>query len=182
MGQDWGGPIGIAVASSNLQRVSGLTFGNTWFWPTDRMINRLFSKVMSTSLLQSAITDRNLFVERIMPVGLARPISDEVMDQYRGAQPNPEMRRGVAEFPRQLTAANDWLAELETAVRRNLCEIPLLLVWGSQDFAFPPKSFVPRWRESFRDHVLVELPHAKHYFQEDAPAEVVMAIKSRFEP
>lgn len=33
MGQDWGGPIGMDVASRHPNRVHGLVMGNTWFWP-----------------------------------------------------------------------------------------------------------------------------------------------------
>src|SRR5262245_51522189 len=62
MGQDWGGPIGIATALASPDRVTGLVFGNTWFWPTDRLINKVFSWVMSTRRMQRAILEDNYFV------------------------------------------------------------------------------------------------------------------------
>ena len=182
MGQDWGGPIGISVAVSMPKRVSGLIFGNTWFWRNRRVRTALFSWAMSSSPLQNAILDRNFFVERLVPMGTARRPSEEVMDHYRLVQPSRETRRGVAEFPRQIQAAGNWLNDLEQRVPDTIAEIPLLLVWGMKDFAFPPQAYVPRWQASFRDRVLVELPHAKHFIQEDAPAEIVMAIRSRFAP
>ena len=46
MGQDWGGPIGMSVALSKPERVTGLVFGNTWFWPTDRLMSSVFSVVI----------------------------------------------------------------------------------------------------------------------------------------
>src|SRR3989344_5879404 len=33
MMQDWGGPIGFAVAEQHPERVHGLVIGNTWAWP-----------------------------------------------------------------------------------------------------------------------------------------------------
>jgi haloalkane dehalogenase len=33
---------------------------------------------------------------------------------------------------------------------------------------------------SFPDHVLVELPEAKHFIQEDAPERITDAIRDRF--
>jgi haloalkane dehalogenase len=39
---------------------------------------------------------------------------------------------------------------------------------------------LPRMRATFPDHVLVELPNAKHYIQEDAPGEIADAITRRF--
>jgi haloalkane dehalogenase len=37
-------------------------------------------------------------------------------------------------------------------------------------------------KEVFSDRVVVELPNAKHYIQEDAPEEIVAAINDRFGP
>jgi haloalkane dehalogenase len=35
-------------------------------------------------------------------------------------------------------------------------------------------------KEVFTDQVVVELPKAKHYIQEDAPDEIITAIINRF--
>ncbi|MEK0712259.1 haloalkane dehalogenase, partial [Mycobacterium ulcerans] len=37
-----------------------------------------------------------------------------------------------------------------------------------------------RMRAVFADHILVELPEAKHLIQEDAPDEIAAAIIARF--
>jgi len=39
---------------------------------------------------------------------------------------------------------------------------------------------IPRMRQAFSDVVIVELTTAKHYIQEDAPAEIADAIAKRF--
>jgi haloalkane dehalogenase len=72
MGQDWGGPISMAVATARADRVRGVVLGNTWFWPADSLTMKLFSKVMSSRPMQRAILNNNLFVERFMPLGTAR--------------------------------------------------------------------------------------------------------------
>ena len=46
MGQDWGGPISMAVAVQRAER--GIVLGNTWFWPTDELTTKIFSRVMSS--------------------------------------------------------------------------------------------------------------------------------------
>ena len=46
---------------------------------------------------------------------------------------------------------------------------PALFVWGMKDFAFAPGQILPRMKSTFPDHVLVELPAANHFMQEDAP-------------
>jgi haloalkane dehalogenase len=49
-----------------------------------------------------------------------------------------------------------------------------------KDFAFKPGPNIPRMRATFSDHVLVELPDAKHYIQEDAPEVIAEAVIDRF--
>jgi haloalkane dehalogenase len=180
MGQDWGGPIGTAVGSARPDRVRGVVLGNTWFWPADTATAKVFSRVMSSALMQRAILKRNFFVERLIPAGVSHTLSEREMDHYRRVQPTPEARAGVAEFPRQILAAEGFLSELSTSVPRTLGSKPALLVWGMKDFAFPFKRTVPRIQAAFSDWKLVELPEAKHFIQEDAPSEIAAAIRERF--
>ena len=180
MGQDWGGPIGLRVAASTPERVSGVILGNTWFWPVDRLATKIFSKVMGSPPMQRRILEKNYFVERLIPMGTDRKLTAEEMDHYRGVQPTPGARVGVARFPKELLASHAWLGELDQDVRNRLPSKPVLLVWGMRDFAFSPKTHLPRLRSIFTDSVLVELPRAKHFIQEDAPVEIARAIEQRF--
>lgn len=180
MGQDWGGPVSMAVAVERADRVRGVILGNTWFWPTDEFTTKMFSRVMSSPPLQYAILHRNFFVERLIPAGTQHRPSDAVMRHYRAVQPSPDARRGVAEMPKQILAAAPLLARLAREVPDKLGAKPALFVWGMKDFAFRPGPTLPRMRAAFPDHVLVELPKAKHFIQEDAPDQIAAAITERF--
>jgi haloalkane dehalogenase len=180
MGQDWGGPIGSAVAVERADRVRGVVFGNTWFWPSDAPSFKVFSTIMGSRPIQRQILERNFFVERLMPFAMARKLTPTEMDHYRRVQPGPEARRGVAEMPKQILAARPLLERLGREVPARLGSKPALLVWGMKDLAFRPKLILPRMRSTFADHVVVELPRAKHYIQEDAPDEISEAILKRF--
>jgi haloalkane dehalogenase len=179
MAHDWGGPIGLSVACSNPQRVSGLVLGGTWFWPPDRR-SRMFSRVMSSRPLRRAILKRNLFVERFVPSGMNRKLSPEEMDDYRQVQPDAESRVGIAELPRQIVAATAFLAGLEESVPRTLGDKRVLITFPMQDAAFPPRHTLPRMRSALPGAQIVELPAAKHYFVEDSPNEVAAATAKRF--
>jgi len=48
-----------------------------------------------------------------------------------------------------------------------------------RDLGFRP-SMLPRVARAFQDTVVVKLPRAKHYIQEDAPEEIADAIARRF--
>lgn len=180
MGQDWGGPISMAVDVDRADRVRGVILGNTWFWPTDTLTTKLFSRVMSSPPMQYAILRRNFFVERLIPAGTQHRPSAAVMEHYRAVQPTPDARRGVAEMPKQILAAHPLLARLAREVPAKLGAKPALFVWGMKDFAFRPGPTLPRVRAAFADHVLVELPDAKHFIQEDAPEQIAAAIRRRF--
>ncbi|BBY08761.1 haloalkane dehalogenase [Mycobacterium noviomagense] len=180
MGQDWGGPISMAVDVARADRVRGVVLGNTRFWPADDLRAKIFSKVMSSRPLQYAILQRNFFVERLIPAGTARRLSPEVMAHYRRVQPTPEARLGVARMPREILAARPLLEQLANEVPATLGSKPAVLVWGMKDPAFPPGQSLPRMRAAFPDHVVAELPKAKHFIQEDAPERIAQAIIERF--
>jgi haloalkane dehalogenase len=180
MGQDWGGPISMAVAVERADRVRGVVLGNTWFWPTDELTTKIFSRVMSSPPLQWAILKRNFFVERLIPAGTEFLPKEAVMDHYRQVQPNPAARVGVAEMPKQLLAARPLLERLSREVPATLGAKPALVIWGMRDVAFKPGPSIPRMRATFPDHVVVELPTAKHFIQEDAPDRIAQAIIDRF--
>ena len=180
MGQDWGGPISMAVATDRADRVRGVVLGNTWFWPTSELSTKIFSVVMGSPPMQWAITKRNFFVERLIPAGTTTSLDETVMDHYRGVQPTPQHRAGVARLPKEILSARPLLERLGRDVPATLGSKPALFVWGMKDFAFRPGPSLPRMREAFPDHVLVELSEANHFIQEDAPGKVAEAIIDRF--
>ncbi len=180
MGQDWGGPVSMAVDTARPDRVRGVVLGNTWFWPADDLRMKVFSKVMGSRPLQSAVLNRNFFVNRLIPMATTRALTQAEMTHYRAAQPSAEARRGVAELPKQILAARPLLERLAREVPATLGAKPALFVWGMKDFAFSPARTLPRMRATFPDHVIVELPAANHFLQEDAPDQIVAAIIDRF--
>lgn len=180
MGQDWGGPISMAVGTERADRVRGVVLGNTWFWPTSELSTKVFSVVMGSPPMQWAITKRNFFVERMIPAGTSTSLDDAVMEHYRGVQPTPQDRAGVARMPKEILAARPLLERLSRDVPTKLGSKPALFVWGMKDFAFRPGPNLPRMREAFPDHVVVELAEANHFMQEDAPGQIAEAIIDRF--
>jgi haloalkane dehalogenase len=180
MGQDWGGPIGMEVASRRPDRIGGLVMGNTWFWPTDSALMSTFSRVMSSRPIQYLITKRNFFVSPLMKKTLRVEISDEEFRHYVEVVPTPRRRTGIAVFPKEIRASAAWLAELEQRVLSTLSDKPILLVWGMKDFAFGRGDFLKRWQKSFPQATTVKLERAGHYIQEDAPDEIAAAIAEKF--
>ena len=175
MGQEWGGPIGMRVALEELPRLRALVMGNTWYWPLDSWQMKAFAYVMSSAPLQKQILQRNLFVEKIIPLGVKYPLAEEVLNHYREPFPTFKSRIGMAEFPRQLMEAALWLGDLADEVEERLSNVPLLLPWGLEDPAFT-RQFMERFRQDF-NLVTVHRLDAKHFIQEDQPGEIASAIE-----
>ena len=177
MTQDWGGPIGFAVAGRHPERFAAFVIGNTWAWPmTYNRGARFFSAFMGGAVGGVLITRFNFFVERIIPSGVRRrKLPPEVMDAYRGPFPTPESRRPVHVFPREIIRSTPFLSEVEAGLDR-LRDSPALIVWPDRDVAFR-ETERRRWEELFPQHRTVALRGAGHYIQEDAPEEIVAAIR-----
>lgn len=176
LGQDWGGPIGLSVASGRAERVAGLVFANTWFWPA-RGSFIAFSLAMSSPPLQWLILHRNFFVNGIMPRSVAHKLPPAVLRSYQEAQPSPSARHGVAELPRQIRAARPLLERLTATAPKTLAGKPIELVWGMKDPAFGREKIIQRWLRSFPDANVTRLDDASHYLQEDAPDAVAAAVE-----
>ena len=178
MVQDWGGPIGFWVAGREPERFSRFVIGNTWAWTmTGRGGAWAFSKFMGGPVGRRLILNRNVFVERILGQGVRRrKLPEDVMAHYRGPFPTPASRVPVAVLPREILAATPFLAEVELRLQR-FAGHPALLVWPDKDPAFRDGERL-RWEALFHDHRTVMLPGAGHYIQEEAPAEIVEAIRA----
>jgi haloalkane dehalogenase len=176
MVQDWGGPIGFAVATRRPDRFSAFVIGNTWAWPKSDLGTQVFSRLLGGSIGGHLILQRNFFVEKIIPGNVKRrSLPDDVMDAYRGPFPTPQSRRPVHVLPREILRSRPLLAEIERGLP-SLRDRPALIVWPSRDPAFRERER-RRWEETFPDHRTVTLEGAGHYIQEDAPEEIVGAIR-----
>jgi haloalkane dehalogenase len=177
MVQDWGGPIGFAAATRHPDRFAGFVIGNTWAWPKADPGTQLFSRLLGGPIGRRLIVNRNLFVERLLPTGVRqRTLPDAVMNAYRGPFPTPASRRPTAVFPREILASRPFLAEVERGLPA-LSDRPALIVWPTNDVAFRDRER-RRWEQLFPDHTTVSLEGAGHYIQEDAPEEIVAAVRA----
>jgi haloalkane dehalogenase len=176
MVQDWGGPIGFAVATRHPERFAAFVIGNTWAWPKGDPGTQVFSRLLGGAVGRRLIVNRNLFVERLLPAGVRKAtLPETVMNAYRGPFPTPASRRPTAVFPREILAGRPFLADVERRLS-GLSDRPALIVWPTKDVAFGGRER-RRWEELFTDHRTVLLEGAGHYIQEDAAEEIVTAIR-----
>ena len=113
----------------------------------------------------------------IMPRSVARPLDPAAFETYQGAQPSPETRRGVAEFPRQIRRARPMLSRLADEAPRALRGKPMELVWAMKDPAFGREKVIQRWLRDFPEAHVTRLSDANHHVQEDAPEALAAAVE-----
>ncbi len=181
MVQDWGGPIGFAVAGRHPDRFAAFVIGNTWAWPKSDPGTQFFSRLMGGPIGGYLILRRNVFVEQIIPRNVRRKqLPQEVMAAYRGPFPTPESRRPIHVFPREILASRPFLADVERGLAP-LRDRRALLVWPTKDMAFRDRER-RKWESKFPQHRTIILDGAGHYIQEDAADEIVDAIRTWTSP
>jgi len=179
LGQDWGGPIGMDVASRDPDRFSALVFGNTFFFPALRL-QRIFGTIMKSDFMRHQVMKRSLFVRRILPALLQARLSDAEFAHYDEVAPTYRSRIGHATFVASIVGEREWLTELERRVDATLLDKPMLRIFGYKDKPLTTKEFVAKWEEKYPDAITLDLPDAGHFWQEDEPAKVSAAIRKTY--
>ena len=179
---DWGSALGFDWARRHPDRVGGVAYMEaivrpvTWDdWPD---VARKIFQAMRSPAGEELVLEKNIFVERILPGAVLRPLSDEVMAEYRRPFAEAgEARRPTLTWPRQIPidgepadvvevveAYGDWLAA---------GDLPKLFV-----NAEPGSILTGRQRDycrSWPNQQEVTVP-GNHFVPEDSPDEIGRAV------
>jgi pimeloyl-ACP methyl ester carboxylesterase len=161
---DFGGPIGLAWAAANVDRLTSVTLFDTGILPGYKW-HRL-ARIWRTPVLGEvfmATATRGAFhflVNRSEPRDLPRPFLDRMYDQY-----DRRTKRAVLALYRD-TDPGAAAPMLSAALRAR--QIPALVIWGAAD-AYLPASFAERQREAFPAAEVHVLDDSGHWPFADAP-------------
>lgn len=173
--QDWGGPIGLDIATRHPDKIIGVVISSTWAWPVP-LLGKVFSLVLGSPLGRELNLRFNFFPTRLVAWALgpqARTAS--TLDAYAGPFPTRQSRAGVAAFPTQLRAASAWLEALEKRLH-TLKKKPIAFVFGLKDVLTRPAD-MDRWLQHFPSADVQRDASAGHYTQEDCPQRYSVAIR-----
>lgn len=176
MVQDWGGPIGFAVAERHPDRFDAFIIGNTWAWPLERSGHKMFSTLMGGWPGQFAAWCCNGIVHFFMSQGVEQELSDAELAMYLAPFAERSSRSATHIFPAQLWDADVFLQSVHEGLA-DIADRPVLIVWGVEDFAFQEPERT-RFEALFPNHHTVLLENAAHFIQEDAPQEIAQAIRA----
>ncbi len=181
---DWGSALGFDWANRHRDAVKGIAYMEaivrpmTWDdWP--EAARAVFQGFRSPAG-EDMVLDKNVFVERILPGSVLRPLTDEEMGQYRRPYLQPgEDRRPTLTWPRQIplqgeppdvvdivSQYGEWLAA-STVPKLFVNAEPGAILTG------PQRDFCRTWPN--QQEVTVA---GNHFLQEDSPDEIGAAIAS----
>jgi pimeloyl-ACP methyl ester carboxylesterase len=184
---DWGGMIGLAWASRHPERIEKLVVMNTaaFFLPANKSFP-LALRICRDSLLGTVLVrGANAFSVAASFVGCKQhPMSARVRAAYQAPYDSWDNRVATLRFVQDIPLdprdkSYSVVAEVEAGLER-FKQVPMLLLWGEQDFVFD-KHFLAEWQRRFPDATVKSFPDAGHYVLEDVASEAIPTIKAFIE-
>jgi len=175
--QDWGGPIGLRVATERKDRFARIVALNTGLfsssknWPTPGFMQwRNFAERVGLDMQ----------VGRVIQASTTSELDEETLRGYEAPWPVREARAGVAAFPLLVPLTPDdpnAAAMLHVMDELRDWEIPALVCWSDGDPVFPPAAgrAMARLLPGARGEVH-EVKGASHMLQEDKGEEIAQRI------
>lgn len=176
---DWGGPIGMAYALNHPEKVKRIIAYNSWFWSVRGMKTlEGFSAFVGGPLGRLLCRSFNFFPRVLMPgaVGDKRSLTKAAHQQFIKPFPTPDSRKGTWVFPGAIIGQSAWLETL-WAKRAALRDVPVLLLWGLKDAAFPAE-ILARWGGAFPNHTTQTYANVGHFVAEELGREGIAPVEA----
>lgn len=179
---DWGSALGFHWAYQHPDAVRGIAYMEAlvtplaWEdWPEKgREIFQGFRSPVGEEL----VLERNLFIEAVLPSSVLRDLSEEEMNDYRRPFPDPEDRRPMLNWPRQIPIEGEpanmvklieeygaWLATEASPPKLFIDADPGSILVGAQ------RECCEGWPKQQKVTV-----SGLHFVQEDSPREIGEAV------
>ena len=184
--QDWGTALAFHLAARRPRRILGLAFME-FIRPFARwddfhqrpQARELFKALRTPGAGEKLVLEDNVFVEKILPASVLRPMSEEEMAAYRAPFPTPRSRKPALRLPRELPIEGqpaDVAAISEHDHRAlRLSTYPKLLFAGDPGALISPQD-AELFAAGLKNCRFIHLGPGAHYLQEDHPYAIGTAI------
>jgi len=179
---DFGGPIALdwalTLAERAPHRLARVVLVNTWCWglARDPVLGKR-ARMARSPLVRWLYRHLNASPRWLLPAayGDRRRLSPQVHRAYQQRFPDPDSRERVLfALACSLTESAPWFESL-WARRAALAHVPLHLVWGLADSAFPP-TVLDFWTSAFPHATTHTLDGVGHWPHEESPAQFLAAL------
>jgi haloalkane dehalogenase len=184
--QDWGTALAFRLAERRPEFVRGLAFMEfvrpfpTWeAFLRGSKAREIFRKFRTPGEGEKLILEENVFVERVLPGGMRRKLTDEEMAIYRTPFPTPESRRPTWRFPNEIPIAGepaDFTAMMERAHAALAVSTYPKLLFAAEPGALVAPAFAEELAGKLKDCRFVKLGDGIHFLQEDHPETIGRSV------
>lgn len=180
---DWGGMIGMAVATRHPDWFERFVIFNTaaFHLPAGKHVPLALRVVRDTALGTFAVRGFNAFSRGAAWVGCTRqrlkaPLRDAYCAPYDSWANRIATLRFVQDIPLK-PSDPAYAIVTETQERLYLLQDkPMLIVWGAKDFVFD-LDYLAEWQAYFPEAQVHQIADAGHYVLEDAQTEIIPLVQ-----
>lgn len=175
---DWGGAIGMGVATAHPELIKKMVVMNTAAFRSLEIPMRI--NILRNPVGEWFIRTFNGFAGPATTMAVTKKLSPLVKKGFVLPYDNFESRIATAKFVRDIPMSDvhptyKTLAGIEDKLKN--IKAPVLLLWGEKDFCFT-MNFQKRWLEFFPNAKVKTYPDAGHYLVEDKTSDVISEIES----
>jgi haloalkane dehalogenase len=185
--QDWGTALAFHLAARRPDFVRGLAFMEfirpmpSWtdFDPTGGVREQSFRKFRTPGEGEAMILQANAFIERVLPGGMLRQLSDAEMAVYRAPFTSAASRRPMLALPRDLPIEGE-PADVDAALQSAHAALrastyPKLLFVGEPGALVSP-DYATSFAASLQRCAVLRLGPGRHFLQEDHPEAIGRSV------
>jgi haloalkane dehalogenase len=190
---DWGSALGLDWATKNEGRVKGVAFMEAILPPGAPAPNYkaigpfgdLFKAWRTPGVGEKMILEDNFFINEVLAkMGVATPLSDDVLARYNSYYPTTASRRPLLQWPREVPIGGV-PAHSVAAVKRYSrwffeSDIPKLMI-HAEPGALIPLAAAKYLKANLKNLTTVNIGAGVHYLQEDNPDAISLALKDWLE-
>jgi haloalkane dehalogenase len=185
--QDWGSALAFHLAARRPDFVRGLAFMEfirpmpQWadFHRHQATREETFRKFRTPGEGEAMILEANAFVERVLPGGILRKLSDEEMAAYRAPFATPESRRPMLMLPRELPIEGepaDVYQTLESAHAALAASTYPKLLFVAEPGALVSPAFAEKFAATLQQCAVIGVGAGRHFLQEDHPEAIGRSV------
>lgn len=185
--QDWGTALAFERAARRPDFVRGLAFMEfirpMADWSEFHQVpaaRELFQKFRTPGIGEKLILEDNVFLERVLPGSVKRPLTADEIAAYHAPFPTPQTRRPVWRLPNEMPIAGQpgdvWtlLENAHAALRQST--YPKMLFVGEPGALVSP-CFARNFAATLDNCEVVQLGAGAHYLQGDHPAVIAAGVR-----